>query len=236
MTPPPLPEPPVEIRRARLATATFAVDHPPAARLVGPTGLELLQLPFGKALAAVVFVRYGDTDLGAYNEVGLCLMVRDDKGKPGAYVHRLPVDQEFTMRAGRDLWGFPKWMTEITTTFDQKGASCSLSDGGDFVLAMHARRSHLPLPGRELTMDAWTHRDGVLRRTPWVMRHRGIRARLGGTTLVIGDSNPMADELRALGLPRRALMTTVVDAVSGRFEAAVDESRASAAVPRSPRR
>jgi hypothetical protein len=40
--------------------------------------------------------------------------------------------------------------------------------------------------------------------------------RLGGATVRLGD-HPMADDLRSLGLPRRALMTTSVGLMSATF-------------------
>ena len=31
-----------------------------------------------------------------------------------AYVHHLPVDQAFTLEAGRTIWGYPKGMADFT--------------------------------------------------------------------------------------------------------------------------
>lgn len=214
---------PVVVRDASLVAATFLVPPRGVAALLPPR-LEPVLVARRWALAALVVVDYRDTDLGAYHEVGTCFMVRGPGSRrPGAYVHRLPVDQPFTMEAGRRLWGFPKWLTTSQVTIDGATASCHLMDGEQHVLSLSARGLPVALPGsREITMEAWTWHDGVLRRTPWTMRHERARPRPGGTALVLGERHTMATELRALGLPRRALMTTVVERMTASFGEAVE--------------
>jgi hypothetical protein len=65
-------------------------------------------------------------------------------------------------------------------------------------------------------LPTYTYQDGVLRRTTWVTRGEGLGGRVGGARLVLGD-HPVADELRELGLPRRALMTGSVERVTATF-------------------
>ena len=77
-------------------------------------------------------------------------------------------------------------------------------------------------------MDAWSWTDGILRRTPWTMRHTGVRPRPGGTTIVLGERHAMATELRALGLPKRAALTTVVEQVTASFGEATIVARGRA--------
>jgi hypothetical protein len=67
---------------------------------------------------------------------------------------------------------------------------------------------------------SYSFRDGVLRRTPWETSSEGVTGRFGGATLVLGD-HPMADELRSLGLPRRALFTSHAARMRASFGAAV---------------
>jgi hypothetical protein len=49
------------------------------------------------------------------------------------------------------------------------------------------------------------------------MGGEGFAMRLGGAELVLG-SHPLANELRLLGLPRRALFTTFTEHMHARFE------------------
>jgi hypothetical protein len=215
---------PVEVRDASVAAATFLVPAGPVRRLVSPTGLEVATVPGGRAVCSLAVIDYKDNDLGDYNEVAVVFMVRphDDAGGKGMapYIHRLPVDQEFTCEAGRGIWGFPKWVASIDVRDEGRARSMVLTDEGRHVLTLSIRGGGLPLPSRELPLQAYSFRDGVLRRTPWMTRNSGVRGRVGGVTVVLGDGHPMADELRSVGLPRRAVMSSTV----GRMQATFGEA------------
>jgi hypothetical protein len=72
---------------------------------------------------------------------------------------------------------------------------------------------------RSTAIDAFSFRDGIVRRTRWELRGSGSRMRLGGVRVELG-SGEIADELRSLGLPKRALMSGCVREVSMTFQAA----------------
>ena len=65
----------------------------------------------------------------------------------------------------------------------------------------------------------YSYADGVLRCTTWTTSSEGTGGRVGGATLVLGD-HPMADELRSLGLPRRALFSSSSAQMRASFDAA----------------
>jgi len=54
--------------------------------------------------------------------------------------------------------------------------------------------------------------------TRFVSGAEGVGIQLGGAELTLGD-HPVAEELRALGLPRRPLMSVWMERMHGRFEA-----------------
>ncbi len=80
-------------------------------------------------------------------------------------------------------------------------------------------RHGLPAPMRSTALDAFSFRDGVLRRTVWELRGSGSRMRPGGARVELGGGE-IADELRSLGLPRRALMSGCIGDVQMTFQAA----------------
>jgi hypothetical protein len=59
------------------------------------------------------------------------------------------------------------------------------------------------LTAKPQSMTQYSHLDGVTREIHSEMRNSGMRARIGGARLRLG-SHPYADELRSLGLPKRA--------------------------------
>jgi hypothetical protein len=211
---------PVEIRKARSWFASFAVPAGRVGELVGPAGLEPARLPGGRAMLSLAFVRYEDGDLDPYREIAVAFLVADPSApkQKGAYIHRLPVDQEFTCAAGRDIWGFPKFVTPIEINEELRADRALLTVDGRMALTITQRRG-LPAPMRSTAIDAFSFRDGVLRRTRWELRGSGSRLRAGGVRLELGTGE-IADELRSLGLPKRALMSGCLREVAMTFQAA----------------
>lgn len=217
---------PVEIRTATAFMAMYSVPTPAAQRLIDHTGLEILQWRRGRGLCGLVFVDYIDGDLGPYNEFGVTFMVRDHEqrgavpvrkdlrslasGTGGALIHQLPVDGEFTLAAGRGIWGFPKILADFDADHVSDVRRGRVSQDGHLIAELTVRQG-IPVPGRgaNTSLDAYSHLDGLTRCTSWDMNPRGVRMRLGGADLRLGD-HPIADELRSLGLPRRALATTTI--------------------------
>ena len=232
---------PVEVREARQWGVQYLVPMAAAQRLVSPTGLEVTGPIPGRALVALAVCRYDDTDLDPYHEVAVSFVVRPHDAPPrpsagqrakefatgaiGAYIHRLPVDQEFTCVAGRNIWGFPKWVTEIdideAAPGDNRpgtGTTVRLVDAGVHILSLTvAEGGRLALPAQ--APPSYSFGDGILRRTTWTTSSEGATGRFGGATLVLG-THPMADELRSLGLPKRALFSS-----SARMRASFDAAQ-----------
>jgi len=235
---------PVEVRRAAQWSVQYLVPIAAAQRLVDPTGLTVTGPIPGKALVALAVCRYDDTDLDPYHEVAVSFVVREHDARPGAstierlkefgsggigvYIHQLPVDQEFSCAAGRDVWGFPKWVATIdideSPNADRSGRSggsgtaVRLADQGEHVLSITmAGGGRLKLPSQ--SPPTYSYREGVLRRTTWTTSSEGVTGRLGGATLVLGD-HPMAEELRSLGLPKRALFSSSASWMRASFDRA----------------
>jgi hypothetical protein len=236
---------PVEVRRAASWTAQYLVDAVAAQRLLGASGLLVATLG-SKAVASLSFVRYEDGDLDAYNEVALSIMVRRHNATPaaglvrsleiptgriGVYIHRLPVNQSFTLEAGRTIWGYPKFLADISIDSEGRAATCELRHEGKHVLTLTVPNGGLvPLPSR--VVPTYTFTDGLLRMTDWKVRWSGGRMRRGGAARLELGTHEMSEEIRSLGLPKRPLFTSSVPAMRARFEAPLV---VNAAVPSPPR-
>ncbi len=228
---------PVRIRLAHAFMATYLVPAVAAQRLIDYSGLRVLRLPGGRAMCTLVFVDYVDGDLGPYNEFGVSFMVRHHtagaasgfgdlkalrSGQAGVLIHRLPVDGDFTLAAGRGIWGFPKELAEFVVDHGGPTRSGALHQNGRLIADLTLRPGFSTPNGRATasSFDAYSHIDGVTRCTRWEMQPSGMRARLGGATLKLGD-HEIAAELRSLGLPRRALMSSSVSRLAMTFEDAI---------------
>jgi hypothetical protein len=167
-----------------------------------------------------MLMHYVDGDLGQYYEYGTNVMVNPpgDDGGPGdwspralqsagAFIHHLPVDQEFTLEAGTKIWGYPKVMADFTIR-DGRQFGFDLTIDGQLALGMEFRPG-LPIPSspRTQVQRSYSHRDGVTRETPFEMTMTGARYRLGGARIRLGE-HPYAKELASLGFPKRALLSS----------------------------
>ena len=217
---------PVQIRKADVHTAMFSVDADAAQTLIDYSGLQVCRFRPGRAVVTLMLARYIDGDLGRYNEFGTCVMVNKPGsdaaglralGDAAAFIHHLPVDQSFTLEAGRTIWGFPKIMADFTVR-DTKPFGFGVSEGGALIAAMEFHTG-VPIPSlrtRPQTLTTYSCADGVTREIPWEMTNTGVRFRPGGASLRLGD-HPYAKELAALGLPKRPMMSGSVGHVQMTF-------------------
>lgn len=215
---------PVVIRKADQHAAMFSVDAKAAQRLIDYSGLQIFEYLPGRAIVAQLLVRYIDGDLGKYHEYGTAFLVN----KPGTtakgiramagaanFIHHLPVDQEFTLEAGRTIWGYPKIMADFNIRDGRKFGFDVSADG--HLIAGIEFSPGLPHPAPKLQhITTYSHLDGVTRQIDSTMQTSGVRTRLGGAKIRLGD-HPYAKELATLGLPKRALMTQSVTNVEMSF-------------------
>jgi len=98
-------------------------------------------------------------------------------------------------------------------------ATCALHMNGSHVLTLAVPRGgKRTLP--DSLMTTYSFINGVPHKTAFSSGGAGVGFHLGGAELTLG-AHPIADELRSLGLPKRALMTMWMERMHGSFDAAV---------------
>jgi Acetoacetate decarboxylase (ADC) len=220
---------PVQIRLANQHMAMFSVDADAAQHLIDYSGLQVCRYLPGRAIVVLMLMHYIDGDLGKYYEFGTSVMVNPPGSNAsgpraladaGAFIHHLPVDQEFTLEAGTKIWGYPKVMADFTIREGRRfgypfGFECSVD--GQLVIDMEFGPG-LPfrLTPRQQAQRSYSHRDGVTRETAFEHTLDGVRTRFGGVRVRLGD-HPYAKELASLGLPKRAMLSSSADQVQMTF-------------------
>ena len=198
--------------------AMFWVDYDRAKPQVAQ-GLEVVRFGSGKALVALAFYEYRETSIAPYREVGVAIAVVPqgekapalplmalfsslDKNKLGFYVIDLPVTTAAACAAGREIWGYPKFVTPIG--FSLKGASFtgtvtdSATSGSMLTLSGHAG---LGVPGPLLDLVLYSPHKGKMLRTLVNTRGGGRICLPGSIRLEVSHSDhPMAKRLVALGM------------------------------------
>jgi Acetoacetate decarboxylase (ADC) len=214
---------PVHVRKATQHMAMFSVDADAAQRMIDYSGLQVCRHRPERAMVVLILMHYVDTDLGQYYEYGTNVMVNppgsDANGLPAlqsavAFVHHLPVDQGFTLEAGRTIWGYPKVMADFTV-HDGRQFGADVNIDGQFAVGVDFRPG-LPVPSaftsKPQVRPTYSHLDGVTRETAGEMRSSGVRYRLGGARVRLGE-HPYGKELASLGFPKRALFSGSADNV-----------------------
>ena len=224
---------PCVVRDATAAVAFYLVSASAAQKLIAKSGLRIARMLPGRTVCTLGTMNYKDSDLGGYHEVALTFFVHEPESRPlplisaalgmargslSAYVHWLPVNGELAGEAGRGIGGCPKFVTQSDIGAEGDTERSTLTVDGERVLTQTVR-----MGGSRSFTDrkqiAYSVLDGQLSRIPSDMSAEDLGARLGGATLEVG-TGPMADELRSLGLPKRALFTTYMGKMSCRFYAA----------------
>lgn len=224
---------PVEVRDASGAIAGFMVKSRAARKLVGDA-FEIIDFMPGRTLFMLGCIDYKDNDLGDYNEVAMNFFVRKKgtpKGLPyfGAwramgggglptYSWKMPVNQSFTREAGATIWGFPKTIERIDFDYSREGRFHGLLEmDGQKVFEID-----MPRGGDKAQPAApaigYSYIEGVAHQTGFTQQTSDLGVSRGGSVEISLGTHPIADDLRALGLPKKPLMATWAGKMVMQFE------------------
>lgn len=233
----------------------FLADREAAAARLNGTGLRPALTIGNRALVAMAYFEYRRTGVGVYNEVGLALPVLPEEAPPvrnvvqafygavderhlGLHVLDLPVTTPLACAGGREIWGFPKFVTEIPFQLDRKNFDASVLDPDGHGSICSLSGGLLPgLPSPPMSLVLYSHLDGLLLRTTVNARGR-VTLRPGGRLrLRVGDSDHrMAQNLRDLGLDgARAVLTLDTHRFQSRLNAGVPIGKPLAQAADAPR-
>ena len=172
---------------------------------------------FGKAVVLVASFEYRDTSIGPYGEFGIGVVCKRVGTSPsvlsyafdmigakdtGIYVVNLPVTDEGARVAGIDLWGYPKYVTEIDTDFDDTGVRVGLRGELEIECTQPRNRGFRAkgMPFITLTTDL----SGQLVRTVITFDSHVRWGGAGRVNLRLTGEGPSAQTARALGLHQQA--------------------------------
>jgi len=112
----------------------FWVNFDMAASKLAGTGFVPCRFFNGKAITSLVYFQYRSVSIDPYDEATITIMVRPEaikkplfylsaflsktgmeKNNIGAYVLEMPVTTPAARAAGREIWGYPKFVTKISS-------------------------------------------------------------------------------------------------------------------------
>lgn len=173
----------------------------------------------GKVLVNVVFFSYRDSSLGPYNEVCLSTLTYPNKfDKPaiylpqffkkgadwkiGSFIHNLPVTTEEARIAGDEVWGLPKFVTEILFNLEKNNFSGAVKDPQtkkDIVSISGNFKKYFSWKAFDLVLFS-NHRDTLLKTIVDIDSVYNCALKPDMTLKIGGSDHVMAENLRALDL------------------------------------
>ena len=144
---------PIRYFDVQCLVATFLTDLDRAAELLKGTSLLAVSQEDGKAVVVLYCIEYRITDIGPYNEVGLTVLAAAPGDPiPANYVVNLPVTTAVANRAGREIWGYNKFVAAIDVKSEGKNFSTILRDSENVLVgALEGRRgASIPTPPTDI--------------------------------------------------------------------------------------
>ncbi|MFX1344599.1 MAG: acetoacetate decarboxylase family protein [Promethearchaeota archaeon] len=102
------PPPPIEYKKARALALVFQCV-PNKKKFYLPKELKSIE----GSLDTLLILEYPDTSIGPYNEA-LLILSCTYQNKPGVFIYSIYVDDDVALAAGREIWGIPKKIAEIS--------------------------------------------------------------------------------------------------------------------------
>lgn len=225
--------------------AFFMVDRARVESVLAGSGLVPALTVGGLALAALACFEYRDTSVGAYNEVGLAVAVtrpgeatvlggwkellatlqQPEMRRVAFHILDLPVTTAAANAAGREIWGFPKFVTDIPFRWQGQSVDCRVMvPGTDEPVLSLSGMMGAAVPSAPMGLALLSQHEGRLCRSTVNVRGSTRLALPGSVRLVAGSGpHPMAGHLRALGLEEaRPLALMWSHAFQSRLNAGVD--------------
>ena len=202
--------------------AVFKADVQGVETILKDSGMESALTIGGKPLVFMSFYEYRNTSIGSYNEVGVAipvlrkemgkgmkppinnfvdLMRAVDKRQVGFYVVDLPVTTEEANAAGRELWGYPKFVTDIPFKLGASAFNSEVKDPQFGSIAHLRGKLNLGIKAPTLSAVTYSHLGSKTLRATVNVRGNYKAYFAHDLKLNVGSSqHVMANNLRTLGL------------------------------------
>lgn len=193
---------PMHVDRMHSATLSFTVSRDAAQALLPGDAFVIAEGAPGTATFVVALVDYLENPWGDYGEVNLGFLAHP-VGRPemvGAFVYRMPVDQEFTKRAGNEVLGLPKTVETLDFSYTDDRVTVRLEMEGRHAFTVSLPRVASTEPATLTEATTFSYLDGVPTELPLGIEIGSGLVDPADVHIELGEAT-VADELRSLGLP-----------------------------------
>lgn len=195
---------PMEVGDFDAATFVFSVPAAAAQTLLPGTDFSVIEMVDGVAQLVVALCDYHDNPWGDYLEINLGFLARPTGAGDevlGSFVYRMPVDQEFTCKAGNEVMGFPKTVQALSTTRRGDRVVFAMHVDGQLELEVSFVEPKQDGPASRVETGSYSYLHGEPHETPLSMDMGSGLIDVHTVEVELGPGL-VATELRTLGLPK----------------------------------
>ncbi|HEU4386037.1 MAG TPA: acetoacetate decarboxylase family protein [Anaeromyxobacteraceae bacterium] len=183
--------------------------------------LHPVELRRGRCLLSVTALEYRQSGIGPYNELAIAASVTFGRRAVrlldavaavlrhafSLHVLHLPVTTEVARVGGVELYGYPKFLADITFTRGEKGLACTLAEGGARILSLVGEDLGRYRPAK-LHATTYSMKGETLLRTAieFDKLESAETLRRGAATLEIGSEHRVARQLASLDVDPRPVL------------------------------
>ncbi len=201
--------------------AMFTADLQKLRAAMPSDRLQPIQFGSGRGLVGIAAFDYLETSVDPYGEIGIVVpAVYASKPPPiwpmllesswpgfGSVVLHLPVTRKLACDGGRLLWGYTKFVADMDFENTPELHEVRLSEGNQHILTLRVMKRGIAFADRRPAIT-YSVRDRALVRTTIAQRAIARMALgAGGSSLVLGDTHPVARSIRDLGIDTRPILT-----------------------------
>lgn len=214
---------PTYFKDGAAAAGLFVVSAEEADRRIADSGFKTARIAPGKAIFSLTCVDYRDTQCGVYQEIAMSFFVAPlhpvgpkipyistiadlIRGQVRSYTWVLPVTSALACEAGRQMWGFPKTIEDITFEDRQGQATFTLRRDGNEVLRYSVASRGAKKPP-VMHAPVYSVFEGAPHVGILTQEFRDVGYGYRGGTLELGNCE-LARSLRALGVGKHPLLST----------------------------
>ena len=192
---------PIRYFDVQCLVATFLVAPDRASELL-VAGLQPVLQEDGRAIVDLYCIEYRKTDIGPYNEVGLTVRAKAPNDPIAAnYVVNLPVTTALANRAGREIWGYNKFVAAITVNSEGKTFSTVLRDSDHEIIGALEGVRGVSVPAPAADILTFTLNQDRLTKTVIKVLTPSLASSGDSFVFKVGTSrHPMTSNLRKVGL------------------------------------
>ncbi len=190
-------------------SANFPAPIQNVRKLIPSDKLKPVETKPGKTVVVLIAFEYKHLDnIAPYNEFGVFVPVLykksdEDQGMLGSYCLHLPVTTERARYGGVAIYGYPKFVADIT--FEDLGdrVRCRVWADGKYIITLDVKKVETATKTSETY--SFTVKDGkILRTLVQTYGLVGTSSIRGGASYILGD-HPISTELRSLKIGKTAL-------------------------------